>query len=129
MPALGKVIFFPSSQSRQGEQPGFSLDDEAMITRMSSMLADELAACDKDGSARARVYFYFRFHQYSVDRWVASLLAQENATSQQLAQKFSDAFQYVTSAVVLDSGRDDRDGYRKNLSQLFDHLRTLSQLI
>jgi hypothetical protein len=129
MPALGKVIFLPSRQFHQGKQPGFSVDDEAVITRMSSMLADELTACDKDSSARARVYFYFRFHQYSMDRWTASLLAQETTTSRQLAQRLGDAFKYVTSTVVLDSDRDDRDGYRKNLSELSDHLHTLSQLI
>jgi hypothetical protein len=92
------------------------------------MLADELATCDKDGSARARVYFYFRFHQYSVDRWMASLLAQETAISWQLAQQLSEAFQYVTSTIRLDSGRDD-SGYRNNLRELSDHLHALRQLI
>jgi hypothetical protein len=129
MPVLGEVIPLFSRRSRYRDNLCFSVDDEAMISSLSGMLADEMAVCDNDGSARARIYFYFSFHQYSVERWMALLFAQETVDGKQLAQQLGNAFQYVTSTVILDGSRVDGDGYRKNLKDLADHLRALLQLI
>jgi hypothetical protein len=125
MPALAEVIPLPSRRPRPTGKPRFSADDQAMISSLIGMLTDEMATWDKDGSARARIYFYFRFHHYLVERWMGLLFAQETAGSQRLARQLGDAFQYVTSTATLGSSRVDRDGYRRRLNELAGHLRAL----
>jgi hypothetical protein len=125
MPALAEVIPLSSRRPHPTGKPPFSADDQAMITSLITMLADEMTAWDKDGPARARIYFYFRFHYYSVERWIGLLFGQKTADSRQLASQLGDAFHYVTSTAMLDSSRVDRDGYRRKLNELAGHLRAL----
>jgi hypothetical protein len=125
MPALADVIPLSSRRSSPTAKPYFSADDQAMIYSVIGMLVDEIATWDKDSSAGARIFFYFRFHHYSVERWMSLLLAHETADYRQLAWQIDDAFQYVTSTAMLNNSGADRDGYRKKLNELADNLRAL----
>lgn len=125
MPALAEVIPLSSRRPRATGKPCFSAEDQAMISSLIGMLADEMTTRDKDGFAQARIYFYFRFHYYSVERWMGLLFARKTADSRQLALQLGDAFHYVTSTAMLDSSRADRDGYRRKLNELASHLHAL----
>jgi hypothetical protein len=125
MPALADVIPLSSRRPGPAATPYLSADDQTMICSAIGMLVDEIATWDKDSSARARIFFYFRFHHYSVERWMSSLLAQETEDGPQLARQIDDAFQYITSTAMLGNSGTDRDGCRKKLNELTDNLRAL----
>ena len=126
MPALAEVIPFSPRRSRPVGKPRFSADDESMTSSLIGVLADEMTTWGRDDSSRARIYFYFSFHHYSLQRWMVLLAAQETVHSRQLAQQLGEAFQYVTSTATLESGTVDCEGYRRRLNELADHLRTCS---
>jgi hypothetical protein len=105
------------------------MDDAAMASSLISMLAEEKAAWNEDGSTAARIYFFFSFHNYSLRRWTGLLSEQETARSQQLAQELGDAFGYVTSIATLDVFGIDRESYQEKLDELADHLRALLRII
>jgi hypothetical protein len=125
MSELAKVTPLSSRRSGPIGKPHFSTDDEEMISSLACMLTDEMANWDRDGSARARIYFYFSFHHYLVERWMGVLSTQETLANRQLARQLDDAFQYVTSTTILDSSKFDHDGYRRKLDELADNLRAL----
>jgi hypothetical protein len=125
MPALADVIPLSARRSGPTATPYLSADDQTMICSAIGMLVDEIAIWDKDSSTRARIFFYFRFHHYSVERWMSLLLAQETEDGRQLARQLDDAFQYITSTAMLDNSGAGRDSCRKKISELADNLRAL----
>jgi hypothetical protein len=125
MPALADVIPLSSRRPGPAAAPYLPADDQTMICSAIGMLVEQIAIWGQDSSAGARIFFYFRFHHYSVERWMSLLLAQETEDGPQLARQIDDAFQYVTSTAMLDNSGADRDGCRKKLNELTDNLRAL----
>jgi hypothetical protein len=124
MPVLAEVIPLHRQPSPTGRNP-LSADDRELIANLIGVLTDEIFARGEDGSVRARIYFYFRFHRYSVEHWLGWLLTREGEENRQLAKRLGDAFHYVTSVEMLDSSIVNSDDYRGKLNQLANHLRTL----
>ena len=129
MSASAEVIPFSTRRSQPTGKPLFSGEDEAMTSSLIDMLADEMTTWGRDGSARARIYFYLSFHYYSLQRWMGLLIAQETVDSRRLARQLDEAFRYITSTAALDGSIVDWEGHRMQLNELADHLRDLLRLI
>src|ERR1700722_10696181 len=124
MQVLAEVIPLRRRSSPTGKSH-LSADDHAMIGNLIGVLTDEIGMWGEDDAVRVRICFYFRFHRFSVERWLSLLIAREEAESRQLAERLGDSFDYVTSADMLDNSGVDCDDYQENLNQLADNLRIL----
>src|SRR5579862_9468543 len=118
MPTLAEVIPLHAHRPGSADRSRFSVDDEAMTSRLTCMLADELATWGDDSSASARVSFCIGFHRSLLHRWIRLLAAQEADHSRQVAHELSEALQRVDANTELKIDMPDPNSYRRELNQI-----------